>query len=71
MPQSFNERKAVQFGEDTMNVLAAGLTQDVMQNMGEYTGLALAGAAIGTGTGLLSGKAPGFSLGGFSSWDGW
>ena len=66
MPQSFNERKAVQFGEDTMNVLAAGLTQDVMQNMGEYTGLALAGAAIGTGTGLLSGKAPGFSLGGFS-----
>jgi hypothetical protein len=66
MPQSFNERKGVQFGEDTMNVLAAGLTQDVMQNMGEYGGLALAGAAVGGGAGLLSGKAPGFSLGGFS-----
>lgn len=66
MPQSFNERKGVQFGEDTMNVLAAGLTQDVMQNMGEYGTLALAGAAVGGGVGLLSGKAPGFSLGGFS-----
>jgi hypothetical protein len=66
MPQSFNERKGVQFGEDTMNVLAAGLTQDVMQNMGNYTTAALAGAAIGGGAGLLSGKAPGFSLGGFS-----
>ena len=66
MPQSFNERKAVQFGEDTMNVLAAGLTQDVMQNMGQYGALALTGAAVGGASGLLSGKAPGFSLGGFS-----
>lgn len=66
MPQSFNERKSVQFGEDTMNVLAAGLTQDVLKNMGEYTTAALAGGAVGGATGLLSGKAPGFSLGGFS-----
>ena len=66
MPQSFNERKSVQFGEDTMNVLAAGMTQDVLKNMGEYTTAALVGAGVGGGAGLLSGKAPGFSLGGFS-----
>ena len=66
MPQSFNERKSVQFGEDTMNVLSAGLTQDVLKNMGEYTTAALAGGTVGGAAGLLSGKAPGFSLAGFS-----
>ena len=69
MPQSFEEKKGVQYGEDTMNTLAAGLTADVLQNMGGKTGYmaaALGGAAVGGLTGFLSGKAPGFSLGGFS-----
>ena len=68
MPQSFSERKAVQFGEDTMNTLAAGLTQDVLKNMGGPTGYmaaALGGAAAGTAGNLLSGSAPGVTLAGF------
>ena len=68
MPQSFNERKAVQFGEDTMNVLAAGLTQDVLKNMGGPTGYmaaALGGATAGAAGNVLSGSAPGVTLAGF------
>lgn len=69
MPQSFSERKAVQFGEDTMNTLAAGLTQDVLKNMGGPTGYmaaALGGATAGAAGNILSGSAPGVTLAGFS-----
>ena len=56
MPQSFEEERAVQFGEDTMNTLAAGLTQNVIQDQAGYLGMAggggIAGAAIGLGGGV-------------------
>jgi len=68
MPQSFEEKRGVQFGEDTMNTLAAGLTQKVLGNFGSYAGTALAGAAANAVTtaiaGKLSGGATGFSFGG-------
>ena len=66
MPQSFEERKGVQYGEDTMNNLAAGVTQDVLGNMGEYTAAMGLGAAAGVIPAFLQGKAPGVSLGGLS-----
>ena len=66
MPQSFEERKGVQYGEDTMNNLAAGVTQDVLGNMGEYTAAMGLGAAAGVIHAFLQGKAPGVSLGGLS-----
>ena len=68
MPQSFEEKRGVQFGEDTMNTLAAGLTQKVLGNFGSYAGTALAGAAANAVTsvaaGKLSGGATGFSFSG-------
>ena len=66
MPQSFEERKGVQYGEDTMNNLAAGVTQDVLGNMGEYTAAMGLGAAAGAVPAFLQGKAPGVTLGGLS-----
>ena len=33
MPQSFSEKKGVEFGADTMNSGLAGVTQDVLGNM--------------------------------------
>ncbi len=56
MPQSFEEERAVQFGEDTMNTLAAGLTQNVIQDQAGYLGFAagggIGGAALGMGGGI-------------------
>lgn len=68
MPQSFEEKRGVQFGEDTMNTLAAGLTQRVLGDFGGYAGTALAGAAANAVTqgaaAKLSGGATGFSFSG-------
>ena len=68
MPQSFEEKRGVQFGEDTMNTLAAGLTQKVLGNFGGYMGAALGGAALNAAAqvagGALSKGATGFSFGG-------
>ena len=66
MPQSFSERKGVQYGEDTMNNLAAGVTQDVLNNMSDYTGAMGLGAAAGAIPAILQGKAPGVTLGGLT-----
>ena len=56
MPQSFEEKRGVQFGEDTMNTLAAGLTQNVIQDQSGYLsfagGGALVGGALGAGGGI-------------------
>ena len=61
MPQSFEEERAVQFGEDTMNTLAAGLTQNVIKNPGQFVGSALGGAGVG----FLAGQGiPSVGLGG-------
>ena len=61
MPQNFQEIRGVQFGEDTMNTLAAGLSQNVIKDPGSYIGSALAGAAGGA---LLGGGIPSIGLGG-------
>ena len=61
MPQSFEEERAVQFGEDTMNTLAAGLTQNVIKDPGAFIGPALTGAGVGA---LLGGGIPQIGLGG-------
>ena len=66
MPQSFSERKGVEFGADTMNNLAAGVTQDVLGNMDKYTGAMGLGAAAGAIPAILQGKAPGVTLGGLT-----
>ena len=36
MPQSFGEKRSVNFGEDTMNTLSAGMTQQVAQDMKSF-----------------------------------
>ena len=68
MPQSFEEKRGVQFGEDTMNTLAAGVTQKVLGDAGGYMGAALVGAGANavaqTIAGKLSKGATGFSFGG-------
>jgi hypothetical protein len=61
MPQSFEEKRGVQYGEDTMNTLAAGLTQNVIKNPGAFLGSALTGATAGA---LLGGGIPSIGLGG-------
>ena len=61
MPQSFEEKRGVQFGEDTMNTLAAGLTQNVIKDPGAFIGPALTGAGVGA---LLGGGIPQIGLGG-------
>ena len=61
MPQSFEEERAVQYGEDTMNTLAAGLTQNVIKDPGDFIGSALTGATAGA---LLGGGIPNVGLGG-------
>ena len=61
MPQSFEEERAVQYGEDTMNTLAAGLTQNVIKDPGSFIGAALAGGTAGA---LLGGGIPNVGLGG-------
>ena len=61
MPQSFEEERAVQYAEDTMNTLAAGLTQNVIKDPGAFVGSALAGGTAGA---LLGGGIPNVGLGG-------
>ena len=63
MPQSFEEERAVQYGEDTINTLAAGLTQNVIKDPGAFVGSALGGAGVG----FLAGQGvPGVGLGGIT-----
>ena len=62
MPQSFEEKRGVQFGEDTMNTLAAGLTQNVIQDQKGYLGMAGGGALVGGALGMGGG----IGLGGIS-----
>ena len=50
MPQSFEEKRGVQYGEDTMNTLAAGLTQRVIA---DSSGFMTAGA-VGGLAGLIA-----------------
>ena len=68
MPQSFVEKRNVQFGEDTMNTLSAGLTQKVLGDTGGY--LTAAGLAAAGGAGLAalgaSGAGSGIGLGGIT-----
>ena len=59
MPQSFGEKRSVQFGEDTMNTLSAGMTQEVVKDMNAF----LLGGALGGAGGLLSKLLPGASGG--------
>ena len=47
MPQSFQEERAVQFGEDTMNTMAAGLTQRVLEGAAGYLAAGAASALAG------------------------
>ena len=47
MPQSFEEKRGVQYGEDTMNTLAAGMTQRVVGNPSGFMGAAVAGGLAG------------------------
>tara|TARA_R100000805_G_C3626195_1_gene137042 strand:- start:5964 stop:7526 length:1563 start_codon:yes stop_codon:yes gene_type:complete len=66
MPQSFQEERGVKYGEDTMNTLAAGVTQSVLSNTtgylaaGALTALGQAGVNIATG----GGQGTTFGLGG-------
>ena len=46
MPQSFQEERAVQFGEDTMNTMAAGLTQRVLESAAGYLAAGAGASAI-------------------------
>ena len=66
MPQSFQEERGVQYGEDTMNTLSAGVTQAVL---GDTTGYLAAGAltgAVQAGVNIATGGGQGttFGLGG-------
>ena len=63
MPQSFEEKREVQYGEDTMNTLAAGLTQEVLQNPGDFIGMSIAGAGVGAALALLGNKGGNSSVG--------
>lgn len=67
MPQSFVEKRNVQFGEDTMNTLSAGLTQKVLGDTAGYLTAGVLGAAAGAGAALLgSGAGSGVGLGGIT-----
>ena len=63
MPQSFEEKREVQYGEDTMNTLAAGLTQEVLQDPGYFLGLGALGAGIGAAAAVLGYKGGNSSVG--------
>ena len=63
MPQSFEEKREVQYGEDTMNTLAAGVTQDVLQNQGQYLAAGGFGATIGAVLSFLGNKGGNSSIG--------
>ena len=63
MPQSFEEKREVQYGEDTMNTLAAGVTQDVLQNQGQYLAAGGFGGLVGAGVGFLTGSGGNSSIG--------
>ena len=67
MPQSFEESRKVQYGEDTMNTLAAGMTQAVLNDMGTFAAGGAGGAVLGGLISLLPGGSGGsssFGLGG-------
>lgn len=67
MPQSFEESRKVQYGEDTMNTLAAGMTQAVVNDMGSFAASGGVAALLGLGLNLLPGGSGGnssFGLGG-------
>ena len=67
MPQSFGEKRQVSFGEDTMNTLSAGMTQQVAQDMKSFLLGAAGGAAAGFASKFLPGASGGnssFGLGG-------
>ena len=67
MPQSFEESRKVQYGEDTMNTLAAGMTQSVLNDMGSFALGGGVGAVLGFGLNFLPGASGGnssFGLGG-------
>ena len=63
MPQSFEEKREVQYGEDTMNTLAAGLTQEVLQNPGDFIGMGVIGGGVGAALALLGNKGGNSSVG--------
>ena len=63
MPQSFEEKREVQYGEDTMNTLAAGLTQQVLNNPGPLIGGGVAGGVVGVIGALLGNKGGNSSVG--------
>jgi hypothetical protein len=63
MPQSFEEKREVQYGEDTMNTLAAGLTQEVLQDPGYFLGLGALGAGLGAAAAVLGYKGGNSSVG--------
>ena len=74
MPQSFEESRKVQYGEDTMNTLAAGMTQAVLTDMGAFAGGAALGSLLGLGMNLLPGSSGGnssFGLGGIGGLGGY
>lgn len=65
MPQSFEEKREVQYGEDTMNTLAAGLTQEVLNNPNSFLGAGMVGAGVGLAAALIGmGKGSSVGLGG-------
>ena len=63
MPQSFEEKREVQYGEDTMNTLAAGLTQQVLNDPGSLIGGGVAGGIVGVIGALLGNKGGNSSVG--------
>ena len=63
MPQSFEEKREVQYGEDTMNTLAAGLTQEVLQDPGYFLGMGAGGALTGAAAAVLGFKGGKSSVG--------
>ena len=63
MPQSFEEKREVQYGEDTMNTLAAGLTQEVLQDPGYFLAGGTAGAVTGAAAAVLGFKGGNSSVG--------
>ena len=62
MPQSFEEKREVQYGEDTMNTLAAGMTQEVLNSPNSFLGAGLVGGLTGL-AGALIGMGSGSSVG--------
>jgi len=63
MPQSFEEKREVQYGEDTMNTLAAGLTQQVLNDPTPLIGAGFAGGVVGVIGALLGNKGGNSSVG--------